>query len=81
LGGHVSKKVPTLHAARMLQAASSHAQEVYDRICRANSGKASGCFDVFAWKDGDYFFVESKRKSKDSIQKTQKAWIVAALAV
>jgi hypothetical protein len=58
----------------------SHAQELYDRICRANGGKASGCFDVFAWKDGDYLFVESKRKSKDSIQKTQKAWIVAALA-
>jgi hypothetical protein len=58
----------------------SHAQELYDRICRANDGKVSGCFDVFAWKDGDYLFVESKRKSKDSIQKTQKAWIVAALA-
>jgi len=40
----------------------------------------SGCFDVFAWQDGDCLFVESKRKSKDSIQKTQKAWIVAARA-
>src|SRR6266481_1850001 len=29
----------------------SHAQELYDRICRANDGKTSGCFDVFAWKD------------------------------
>jgi hypothetical protein len=58
----------------------SHAQELYDRICRANDGKTSGCFDVFAWKDGDYLFVESKRKSKDSIQKTQKAWVEAALA-
>jgi hypothetical protein len=58
----------------------SHAQELYDRICRANRGKTSGCFDVFAWKDGNYLFVESKRKSKDSIQKTQKAWVEAALA-
>jgi hypothetical protein len=58
----------------------SHAQEVYDRIRRANGGKASGCFDVLAWKGGDYLFVASKRKSKDSIQKTQKAWIAAALA-
>jgi protein-S-isoprenylcysteine O-methyltransferase Ste14 len=57
-----------------------HALELYERICRANGGKASGCFDVFAWKDGEYVFVESKRKSKDSIQRTQKAWVEAALA-
>jgi hypothetical protein len=56
-----------------------HAQELYDRIKRTNGGKIGGCFDVFAWKDGDYLFVESKRKSKDSMQKTQRAWIEAAL--
>jgi len=57
----------------------SHAEKLYERICRANGGKPSGCFDVFAWMDGSYLFVESKRKSKDSIRNTQKAWIEAAL--
>jgi len=55
-----------------------HAQELYDRIRRANGGKPSGCFDVFAWKGGDYLFVESKLKSKDIVQRTQKAWVEAA---
>jgi hypothetical protein len=58
----------------------SRAEKLYERIRRANGGKTSGCFDVFAWKKGGYLFVESKRKSKDSIQKTQKAWVEAALA-
>jgi hypothetical protein len=57
----------------------SHAQELYDRICGFNGGEGDGCFDVFAWKDGDCLFVESKRKSRDSIKKTQKAWVDAAL--
>jgi hypothetical protein len=56
-----------------------HAQELYDRIREAHGGKGSGCFDVFAWKEPDYLFVESKRQSRDSIRKTQKAWVEAAL--
>src|SRR5712664_2417628 len=56
-----------------------HAQELYDRIRRANGGKPSGCFDVFAWKGGDYLFVESKWKSEDIVRRTQKAWVEAAL--
>ena len=59
----------------------SHAQRLYNRIRDANASKRSGCFDVFAWNDGRYLFVESKRKSKDSIRETQKAWIQAALNV
>jgi hypothetical protein len=57
----------------------SHARELYDRICHANGGKTSGCFDVFAWHKEKYLFMESKRQSEDSIQATQKAWIGAAL--
>jgi hypothetical protein len=57
-----------------------HAQDVYDRICRANGGKTSGCFDVLAWKDPGYLFVEMKRQSRDSIQPTQEAWVEAALS-
>jgi hypothetical protein len=56
-----------------------HAQKLYDRICRANGGKTSGCFDVLAWKDSDYLLVESKRQLKDSLQATQEAWVEAAL--
>ena len=57
----------------------SHAQKLYDRICKANNGKTSGCFDVLAWHGKSYLFVESKRRSKDTIQATQKTWIAAAL--
>lgn len=57
----------------------SHAQKLYDRIRKLNSGKIGGCFDVFAWKRGRYLFVESKRHSKDSIRETQKRWVEAAL--
>jgi hypothetical protein len=57
----------------------SHAQKLYDRICKANNGKTSGCFDVLAWQGKSYLFVESKRRLKDTIQATQEAWIAAAL--
>jgi hypothetical protein len=57
----------------------SHALVRYKRICRANRDKASGYFDVFAWKGPDYLFVESKRRGKDSIRANQKAWVEAAL--
>jgi hypothetical protein len=55
-----------------------HAQKLYDRISLSN-GKTSGCLDIFAWKEDGYLLVESKRRSKDVIQATQKAWIEAAL--
>ena len=55
------------------------AQAVYKPIFEANGGKSSSFFDVFAWKGTDYLFIESKRKSEDVIQWTQKAWIEAAL--
>jgi hypothetical protein len=54
-------------------------QELYRRICQANGGEISGCFDVFAWKATSFLFVESKRKSQDSIKPTQIAWVEAAL--
>lgn len=57
----------------------AHAQELYDRIRKANKGRTSGCFDVFAWQGENYLFVESKRRSQDAIRATQKAWIEAAL--
>ncbi len=43
------------------------------------AGSASGCFDVFCWKDDFVVFAESKRKSKDQIRSTQLAWLEAAM--
>jgi hypothetical protein len=65
--------------SRHLHKLPPHAQELYDRICRLNGDKTAGCFDVFAWKGKNYLFVEAKRRGKDSIRKTQRKWISAAL--
>ncbi len=43
------------------------------------AGSASGCFDVYCWKDDSVVFAESKRKSKDQIRATQLAWLEAAM--
>jgi hypothetical protein len=43
------------------------------------AGSASGCFDVFCWKENLVVFAESKRKSKDEIRQTQLAWLEAAM--
>jgi hypothetical protein len=48
---------------------------------KANGGREwrRGCFDVFAWGDGRYLFVESKRKGHDAINAHQKEWLESAL--
>jgi hypothetical protein len=43
------------------------------------AGSASGCFDVFCWKNDTVVFAESKRRSKDEIRETQLAWLEAAM--
>ena len=43
------------------------------------AGSASGCFDVFCWKNDFVVFAESKRRSKDEIKQTQLAWLEAAM--
>src|SRR5215213_763706 len=43
------------------------------------AGSASGCFDVFCWKDDAVIFAESKRRSKDEIRQTQLIWLEAAM--
>ena len=44
------------------------------------AGSASGCFDVYCWKDDVVVFAESKRRSKDEIRQTQLAWLEAAMS-
>ena len=44
------------------------------------AGAKGGCFDVFAWRDGQILFLEAKRKSHDKIRDTQRRWIEAAIS-
>ena len=46
----------------------------------ANNGKSSGFFDVFAWKDGEYIFIEYKGEG-DLANQNELGWIKAALSV
>src|SRR3990167_8186963 len=45
-------------------------QSLLDSISK-QAGGFKGCWDVFAWKDNEYLFAESKRVGKDSIRDTQ----------
>jgi len=56
-----------------------HAQAIYDGIKEFSGRKRSGCFDVFAWEDNAYLFVESKKFAEDSIRQNQIRWLDAAL--
>jgi hypothetical protein len=48
---------------------------------RGTKTKLTGCWDVFAFKNGTARFVECKRKKKDSITVPQREWLSAALKV
>lgn len=52
---------------------------LYGEIKRANGGKASGAFDVMAWRREQFMFVEYKGAG-DASNKNEAAWIGAALA-
>jgi len=54
------------------------AQQLYDRIVAANGGRASGFFDVMAWRGGQTIFVEYKGPG-DRAKKHESAWVEAAL--
>jgi hypothetical protein len=45
------------------------------------AGSASGCFDVYCWREDFVLFAESKRASKDHIRDTQLRWLEAALRI
>lgn len=57
-----------------------NAQKIVDDVI-ARNGTISGFWDVFLWKDGTFLFVESKRKSKDSIRSTQIKWLEIMLGL
>jgi hypothetical protein len=54
-------------------------QRLYDRIVSANAGKASGSFDVMAWRGAQCIFLEYKGPG-DRANKNEDRWIEAAIA-
>lgn len=52
---------------------------LYDKIVKANGGQIKGFFDVLAWRNGSYIFIEYKGKG-DSVRQNQIQWIDAALS-
>jgi Holliday junction resolvase len=44
------------------------------------AGTRGGCFDVLAWRDNQFIFLEAKRKYHDKIRDTQRRWIEAAIS-
>ena len=65
---HKSSPVGLPPAARML----------YDAIRNANDGKSSGAFDVMAWRNGDFAFLDYKSED-DAPNRNKARWIAAAL--
>jgi hypothetical protein len=54
-------------------------KRLHDDIQKA-AGTKGGCFDVFAWWDGRFVFLEAKRQHHDKIRDTQRRWIEAAIS-
>jgi hypothetical protein len=56
----------------------AHAQHLYERIIAENGGRASGTFDIMAWRNGQTIFIEYKGPGDDT-KKHESAWVDAAL--
>jgi hypothetical protein len=55
------------------------AHNIFSRIEKRVGGRGSGCWDIFAWHEDEYLFVESKQHKRDQIRPTQLNWIESAL--
>ncbi len=53
-------------------------QTILDSIKKTNNS-ISGCWDVFAWREKEILFAESKLSGKDRIRPTQIRWLQSAL--
>jgi hypothetical protein len=80
--------VDTFHGRRFWRAMPHRSMAValptpararYDAIVAANEGKASGFFDVLAWRDGQFAHLEYKGAG-DRANRNEARWIEAALA-
>jgi hypothetical protein len=56
-----------------------HAWQMYRRIVELNGGRASGFFDVLAWRGGRLLCAEYKGPG-DRENRNERVWIEAALA-
>lgn len=56
----------------------SEQQKLIDSI-KERTGKRGGCWDVFAWRNREYKFVESKRIGKDALRPNQTLWLEKSL--
>ena len=58
------------------------AQALYDRIVAANGGRASGTFDVMAWRGAQTIFVEYAEDAAGErpLGRAAAGWIAAAIA-
>lgn len=55
-------------------------QESLLQKIRKRNGGLSGCWDIFASRDGKVLFAESKWRNNDAIRASQREWLQAALA-
>ena len=51
---------------------------VYDKIYELKGGRKSGCFDIVAFKDEHFVFIELKKNKEDNIRQTQIEWLKSA---
>jgi hypothetical protein len=74
-GRKVWRDMPTRSTPVALPA---DARALYDRILSANGGRASGTFDVMAWRGSQTIFVEYVGPG-EGLSKNASRWIQAAL--
>jgi hypothetical protein len=55
------------------------AQSLFRRIEKRTAGRGGGCWDIFAWRDQETLFIESKQRGRDGLRLTQRAWLESAL--
>ena len=53
--------------------------QLFETIERSTGNYRGGCWDIFAWRDGEVLFVESKQRSNDRIRPAQAVWLEQAL--
>lgn len=57
-------------------------RQLLARIASRSKGRYKGCWDVFAWRGGEYVFLQSKRSAtpeKETVTAEQAEWLHTAL--
>ena len=85
LPGMPGKTQPTdlpQDVSKRLNLIRSTYREIADRYpeLKLSKGNFGGCWDILCWKGPVLRFLEAKRKANDRLQRSQAAWLMAALA-